>query len=84
MSSDTAIDAVRRETAWFELVAAEADWPDAYRVNRRVRRASDDLSADAGGGVGRRAHLFEEPGTLEQLAKLAAEWCRRHLAGAGA
>ena len=25
-------------------------------------------------------HLFEEPGTLEQVATLAAEWCRRHLA----
>jgi putative phosphoribosyl transferase len=24
-------------------------------------------------------HLFEEPGTLEQVATLAAEWCRRHL-----
>jgi putative phosphoribosyl transferase len=25
-------------------------------------------------------HLFEEPGTLEQVAILAAEWFRRHLA----
>jgi putative phosphoribosyl transferase len=24
-------------------------------------------------------HLFEEPGTLEQVARLAADWCRRHL-----
>lgn len=24
-------------------------------------------------------HLFEEPGTLEQVAKLAADWFRRHL-----
>jgi putative phosphoribosyl transferase len=24
-------------------------------------------------------HLFEEPGTLEEVAKLAAEWFRRHL-----
>jgi hypothetical protein len=27
-------------------------------------------------------HLFEEPGTLEQVADLAAEWFRRHLAAA--
>jgi erythromycin esterase-like protein len=27
-------------------VAVEADWPDAYRVNRYVRGASDDQSAD--------------------------------------
>jgi putative phosphoribosyl transferase len=25
-------------------------------------------------------HLFEEPGALEQVADLAAEWFRRHLA----
>ena len=24
-------------------------------------------------------HLFEEPGTLEQVADLAAEWFQRHL-----
>ena len=24
-------------------------------------------------------HLFEEPGTLEEAARLAAEWCARHL-----
>jgi pimeloyl-ACP methyl ester carboxylesterase len=26
-------------------------------------------------------HLFEEPGTLEMAAALAAEWFRRHLLG---
>lgn len=30
----------------FSAVAVEADWPDAYRVNRYVRSASDDVSAD--------------------------------------
>jgi putative phosphoribosyl transferase len=25
------------------------------------------------------SHLFEEPGTLEEAARLAAEWCARHL-----
>jgi pimeloyl-ACP methyl ester carboxylesterase len=24
-------------------------------------------------------HLFEEPGTLEQVAELASQWFRRHL-----
>jgi hypothetical protein len=24
-------------------------------------------------------HLFEEPGALEQVAALAAGWCRKHL-----
>jgi erythromycin esterase-like protein/predicted phosphoribosyltransferase len=30
----------------FTAVAAEADWPDAFRVNRYVRGASDDPNAD--------------------------------------
>ena len=25
------------------------------------------------------SHLFEEPGTLEEVARLAAEWFSRHL-----
>jgi putative phosphoribosyl transferase len=29
-------------------------------------------------------HLFEEPGTLEQVARLATDWCRRHLRETGA
>jgi len=27
-------------------------------------------------------HLFEEPGTLEQVSHLAVGWCRRHLSRA--
>ena len=30
----------------FTAVAVEADWPDAYRVNRYVRDASDDVDAE--------------------------------------
>ncbi len=26
------------------------------------------------------SHLFEEPGTLEEVARLASDWFRRHLA----
>ena len=29
----------------FTAVAVEADWPDAYRVNRYVRNAGDDVDA---------------------------------------
>lgn len=28
-------------------------------------------------------HLFEEPGALEEVARLAADWFRRHLGGSG-
>src|SRR2546423_1194563 len=31
----------------FTAVAVEADWPDAYRVNRYVRGASEDRDANA-------------------------------------
>lgn len=31
----------------FNFVAAEADWPDAYRVNRWVRHASEEPNAEA-------------------------------------
>lgn len=34
------------EKKGFCAVAAEADWPDAYRVNRYVRGRGDDASAD--------------------------------------
>jgi erythromycin esterase-like protein len=34
-------------TRGFNLVAAEADWPDAYRVNRWVRHAADESDAAA-------------------------------------
>src|SRR5690349_6324876 len=33
------------ERKGFNLVAVEADWPDAYRVNRWVRHASADRDA---------------------------------------
>lgn len=35
------------EEKGFNAVAAEADWPDAYRVNRYVRGIGDDESPDA-------------------------------------
>ncbi len=34
------------EEKGFTVVAAEADWPDAYEVNRYVRGASEAASAD--------------------------------------
>jgi erythromycin esterase-like protein len=33
------------EEKGFIAVAVEADWPDAYRLNRYVRRLSDDVDA---------------------------------------
>ncbi|MCU1458576.1 MAG: Erythromycin esterase [Actinomycetia bacterium] len=45
-------EARSRMTRWliedkgFSAVAVEADWPDAYRVNRHVRRRGDDATAE--------------------------------------
>ncbi|HEY2539539.1 MAG TPA: erythromycin esterase family protein, partial [Stellaceae bacterium] len=33
------------EEKGFTAIAVEADWPDAYRVNRYVRAVSDDVDA---------------------------------------
>ena len=38
----------------FNAIVAEADWPDAYRVNRYVRGVSDDRDADTALGGFRR------------------------------
>jgi erythromycin esterase-like protein len=40
--------------AGFTAIAVEADWPDAYRVNRYVRGAGDDASAEEALGDFRR------------------------------
>ena len=43
-------------------------------ASRRMRAAARELVVIAGA-----THLFEEPGALEQVATLAAEWFARHL-----
>src|ERR671929_157234 len=42
------------EEKGFDAVAVEADWPDAYRVNRYVRGESDDETAEQALGGFRR------------------------------
>ena len=41
----------------FNIVAAEADWPDAYRANRWVRHSSQEPDAEAALGEIGRAHV---------------------------
>lgn len=52
----TRADITRRliEERGFAAVAAEADWPDAFRINRYVRNVSDDADAHASLGSFRR------------------------------
>jgi pimeloyl-ACP methyl ester carboxylesterase len=60
------------------LVVGGEDTP-VIRMNReaaRAMRCEKQLVIVPGA-----THLFEEPGALEQVARLAAEWFARHLSG---
>lgn len=59
----------------FNAVAVEADWPDAYRVNRYVRGQGDD--ADAGQAL---SGFRRFPAWMWRNADVATfvEWLRRH------
>jgi putative phosphoribosyl transferase len=63
------------------LIVGGDDTPviEMNRTAMRSMRAPVELEIVPGA-----SHLFEEPGTLEQVARLATDWCRRHLAAAGA
>ena len=53
--------------------------PQVLQLNREARRqlhCTNDLEVVVGA-----THLFEEPGTLEAVARLASDWFARHLAG---
>ena len=59
----------------FTAIAVEADWPDAYRVDRYVRGASDDANAveALGGFVRFPAWLWRNQEVLQFI-----EWLRTH------
>jgi putative phosphoribosyl transferase len=73
---DLAGDALRSVRAPTLLIVGERD-PVVIDLNRqamRLLRAETELVVVPGA-----THLFEEPGTLEQVARLAREWFVRHL-----
>jgi erythromycin esterase-like protein/adenine/guanine phosphoribosyltransferase-like PRPP-binding protein len=59
----------------FTEVAAEADWPDAYRVNRYVLGVSDDANADAALSDFKR---FPQWMWRNTVVLDFVEWLRRH------
>jgi erythromycin esterase-like protein len=59
----------------FTAVAVEADWPDAYRVNRYVRGTDDDADADAALGGFKRFPTWMWRNTV---VRDFAEWLRAH------
>src|SRR5215207_2005242 len=59
----------------FTAVAVEADWPDAFRVNRYVRGLSDDGNADEALGGFKRFPTWMWRNTVVQEF---VEWLRAH------
>jgi erythromycin esterase-like protein len=58
----------------FNAVAVEADWPDAYRLNRFVRGDGDDMDARSDRRDGRSATL----GTRWSRSARAIDQCQLH------
>ncbi len=78
---DLARDALPRVRAPTLLVVGGADEP-VLQLNEQalqLLRCEKQLAVIPGAG-----HLFEEPGALEQVAMLAADWFARHLRSSGA
>lgn len=59
----------------FDAVAVEADWPDAYRVNRYVRGEGDDRDAESALGGFKRFPTWMWRNTV---VVEFVEWLRRH------
>ncbi len=75
---DLAGEALERVSAPTLLIVGGAD-PEVIDLNRRAMRTlSTELRLEI---VPRASHLFEEPGALEEVSRLAAAWFVRHLSG---
>ena len=77
---DLAADALPRVAAPTLLIVGDRD-EQVIALNReacRRMRATVELSLVTGAG-----HLFEEPGALDAVARLATAWCDRYLARRG-
>ena len=74
---DLAMDSLDKVEAPTLLIVGEKDETvlDLNRLAYGKLASPKQLAIVPGAG-----HLFEEPGALEQVAKLAADWFRRHLA----
>ncbi|HEY8468267.1 MAG TPA: alpha/beta family hydrolase [Longimicrobiales bacterium] len=75
---DLAGDALERVVAPTLLIVGELD-PAVLELNRQaLARLRGPKALEIVPGA---THLFEEPGALEEVARLAAEWFGEHLAG---
>jgi putative phosphoribosyl transferase len=73
---DLAEDALPRVLSPTLLIVGGADTPVIEMNRDAMRRMHAPVKLEI---VPHASHLFEEPGALDQVAALAAEWCRRHL-----
>jgi putative phosphoribosyl transferase len=73
---DLADDALTRVQAPTLLIVGGADAPVIEMNRQAMRRMQAPVSLEVVPGATR---LFEEPGALEEVSRLALEWCRRHL-----
>jgi pimeloyl-ACP methyl ester carboxylesterase len=73
---DLAGDALPRVQAPTLLIVGGADAPVIDLNRQAMRRMKAPVSLEIVQGA---THLFEEPGTLEEVSRLALAWCRRHL-----
>jgi pimeloyl-ACP methyl ester carboxylesterase len=74
---DLAGDALAHVQAPTLLIVGGAD-VEVIELNRRaMQRMHAEVRLEIVPGA---THLFEEPGALETVARLALAWCRRHLA----
>jgi dienelactone hydrolase len=73
---DLAEDALADVQAPTLLIVGGNDAPVIDMNREAMRRMRAPVALEI---VPHAGHLFDEPGTLEQVATLAANWCRRHL-----
>ena len=73
---DLAEEALPRVEAPTLLIVGGDDTPVIEMNRDAMRRMRAPVTLEIVPGA---THLFEEPGALEQVARLAADWCRRHL-----
>jgi putative phosphoribosyl transferase len=73
---DLAGESLRKVSAPTLLIVGSRDH-DVLRLNRQaLEQLHGDKSLEVVAGAG---HLFEEPGALDRVSTLAADWFRRHL-----
>jgi predicted alpha/beta-hydrolase family hydrolase len=73
---DLAGEALRRVTAPTLLIVGERDEPVIELNQQAFAQLGSEKELRI---VPRATHLFEEPGTLEEVARLAADWFLKHL-----